>query len=71
MKFELLKFLHRHLALHESLDGNILGAFRELADNGRLELITSAATHGGHWAPVNNSMTTTRSLAPGRKTSRD
>src|SRR6476659_3466983 len=38
--------LQRLLALHDSLDGNILGAFKQLADNGRLELITSAATHG-------------------------
>jgi 1,4-alpha-glucan branching enzyme len=38
--------LQRLFALYESLDGNILGAFKELADNGRLELITSAATHG-------------------------
>ncbi|MDQ5831715.1 MAG: DUF1957 domain-containing protein [Actinomycetota bacterium] len=34
------------LALHDSLNGKILGAFRELEENGRLELITSAATHG-------------------------
>lgn len=38
--------LNALLALHDSLDGNILGAFRELEGNGRLELITSAATHG-------------------------
>ena len=34
------------LALYDSLNGNILGAFRELEEKGRLELITSAATHG-------------------------
>ena len=38
--------LYSLLALYNSLDGNILGAFRELEENGRLELITSAATHG-------------------------
>jgi 1,4-alpha-glucan branching enzyme len=38
--------LVRLLELYDSLDGNILGAFRELQDAGRLELITSAATHG-------------------------
>ncbi len=38
--------LKRLLALYDSLNGNILGAFRELEENGRLELITSAATHG-------------------------
>jgi len=38
--------LKRLLELHESLDGGILGAFRKLEENGRLELITSAATHG-------------------------
>ena len=34
------------LELYDSIDGNIIGAFRELEENGRLELITSAATHG-------------------------
>ncbi len=29
-----------------ALDGNVLGAFRRLADDGAIELITSAATHG-------------------------
>jgi len=38
--------LKRLLELHESLDGGILGAFRKLEEDGRLELITSAATHG-------------------------
>lgn len=38
--------IQRLLALYDSLDGNILGAFQELEDNGRLELIGSAATHG-------------------------
>ncbi len=38
--------LKRLLELHDSLDGGILGAFRKLEENGRLELITSAATHG-------------------------
>lgn len=38
--------LERLLSLHESLNGNILSAFRDLEENGRLELITSAATHG-------------------------
>lgn len=38
--------LQRLLELYESLDGGILGAFRKLEKNGRLELITSAATHG-------------------------
>ena len=38
--------LTRLLALYDSLGGNIIGAFRELEENGRLELITSAATHG-------------------------
>ena len=38
--------LKRLLQLYESLDGGILGAFKKLEENGRLELITSAATHG-------------------------
>src|SRR5688500_1206125 len=38
--------LTRLLELYDSLNGNILGAFKELQDEGRLELITSAATHG-------------------------
>lgn len=38
--------LTRLNAVYDSLDANIIGAFRELAENGRLELITSAATHG-------------------------
>lgn len=38
--------LTRLLALYDSLGGNILGAFRDLEEHGRLELITSAATHG-------------------------
>ncbi|MEO5580711.1 MAG: 1,4-alpha-glucan branching protein, partial [Gemmatimonadaceae bacterium] len=38
--------LQRLLALYDSLGGDIIGAFRELEETGRLELITSAATHG-------------------------
>ncbi len=38
--------LTRLLAVYDSLDGDIIGAFRQLQDDGRLELITSAATHG-------------------------
>ena len=34
------------LHLYDSIDADIIGAFRNLADEGRLELITSAATHG-------------------------
>jgi 1,4-alpha-glucan branching enzyme len=34
------------LDLYESLNGDLIGAFRKLQDEGRLELITSAATHG-------------------------
>jgi len=34
------------LELYDSLNADIIGAFRELQDEGRLELITSAATHG-------------------------
>jgi len=33
------------LELYESLGADIIGAFRRLEENGRLELITSAATH--------------------------
>jgi 1,4-alpha-glucan branching enzyme len=36
----------RVLTQFETLDGNVLGAFRRLADAGTVELITSAATHG-------------------------
>jgi len=32
--------------LFEEIDGDLLGAFRELEDAGRLEIISSAATHG-------------------------
>jgi len=32
--------------LFEALDGDLLGAFRQLADAGRLELLSSGATHG-------------------------
>ena len=38
--------LARLLALYESIDGDIIGAFRTLEERGRIELITSAATHG-------------------------
>lgn len=38
--------LTRLLALYDSLDGDLIGAFRQLEESGRLELITSAATHG-------------------------
>ncbi|MEP6509473.1 MAG: DUF1957 domain-containing protein, partial [Gemmatimonadales bacterium] len=38
--------LTRLLALYDSIDGNIIGAFSELEEKGRIELITSAATHG-------------------------
>jgi 1,4-alpha-glucan branching enzyme len=34
------------LELYDSIDSDIIGAFRKLQDDGRLELITSAATHG-------------------------
>ena len=34
------------LDLYESLNGDLIGAFKRLQDEGRLELITSAATHG-------------------------
>jgi len=37
--------LENLLALYDSIDGDVIGAFRELEENGRLELITSAATH--------------------------
>ena len=36
----------RLLELYDSLDADIIGAFKRLQDDGRLELITSAATHG-------------------------
>lgn len=38
--------LTRHLALFRQLNGDIIGALRDLEDNGRLEIISSAATHG-------------------------
>ena len=38
--------LSRHLALFRELNGDILAALRELEDRGRLEIISSAATHG-------------------------
>ena len=38
--------LQHLLDLYNSIDGDIIGAFKELSDDGRLELITSAATHG-------------------------
>ena len=38
--------LTRLLELYDSIDADIIGAFRQLAESGRLELITSAATHG-------------------------
>ena len=34
------------LELYDSIDADIIGAFRKLEESGRLELITSAATHG-------------------------
>jgi 1,4-alpha-glucan branching enzyme len=34
------------LDLYNSIDADILGAFKQLSDEGRLEIITSAATHG-------------------------
>ena len=34
------------LELYDSIGGDIIGEFRKLSDEGRLELITSAATHG-------------------------
>jgi 1,4-alpha-glucan branching enzyme len=34
------------LALYDSIDADIIGSFRQLEEDGRLELITSAATHG-------------------------
>jgi 1,4-alpha-glucan branching enzyme len=34
------------LELYDSLNSDIIGAFKQLQDEGRLELITSAATHG-------------------------
>jgi 1,4-alpha-glucan branching enzyme len=36
----------RLLELYDALDSDIIGAFRRLQDDGRIELITSAATHG-------------------------
>ena len=36
----------RLVELYDALDSDILGAFRRLQDEGRLELITCAATHG-------------------------
>lgn len=36
----------RLVELYDALDSDILGALRRLQDDGRLELITSAATHG-------------------------
>lgn len=46
----LAKFWHerltRLLALFRSLDGDLIGALRGLEDRGRIELISSAATHG-------------------------
>ena len=38
--------LARLLALYDSIGGDIVGTFRRLAESGRIELITSAATHG-------------------------
>src|SRR6266480_710126 len=38
--------LTRLLNLFRSLDSDIIGAFRKLEDKGRIELISSAATHG-------------------------
>ena len=38
--------LERLRALFERLDGDVAGAFRHLAERGRIELISSAATHG-------------------------
>jgi 1,4-alpha-glucan branching enzyme len=44
------KFWHerltRLLALFRSLDGDLIGALRKFEDRGRIELISSAATHG-------------------------
>ncbi len=36
----------RLLELYDAIDSDIIGAFKRLEDEGRLELITSAATHG-------------------------
>lgn len=38
--------LTRLLALYDSIGGDIVGTFRRLEESGRIELITSAATHG-------------------------
>ena len=38
--------LTRLLELYNSIGGDVIGAFRQLQEDGRLELITSAATHG-------------------------
>jgi len=38
--------LTRLLELFRSLDGDLVGAFRKFEDRGRIELISSAATHG-------------------------
>jgi 1,4-alpha-glucan branching enzyme len=38
--------LTRLLSLFRSLDGDLVGAFRKFEDRGRIELISSAATHG-------------------------
>jgi len=40
------KRLIRYRDLFRSTGGDLLGAFRELAEKGRLEIISSAATHG-------------------------
>ncbi|MBI3300753.1 MAG: hypothetical protein HYZ72_01545 [Deltaproteobacteria bacterium] len=40
------RFYHETLDLLHSLDGDVLGAFRRLMEQGEIELITSAATHG-------------------------
>jgi 1,4-alpha-glucan branching enzyme len=39
-------FYHETLDLLHALDGNVLGAFRDLMERGEIEIITSAATHG-------------------------
>ena len=38
--------LTRLIRFYESLDGDLVGAFRGLAERGRIELMSSAATHG-------------------------
>jgi 1,4-alpha-glucan branching enzyme len=40
------RFYHETLDLLHALEGNVLGAFRDLMEQGQIEIMTSAATHG-------------------------